>query len=283
MSPSAPVSLFSVRVVCFYRGIKIEQNTRLLIGLSSVRKVSSELSPDQRDQTNVSGLSYFRDLFFISSIKSQKYCDEIQPPQRRVTQLADKEVHSIDLAGSPLTSREYLELRDHEMDVWLRVSPSRAAVRVRMVVTPVLRSCSSSDVWWTSCSQLGARAGPCVRRDLLCDGIINCGASGGSSDEAGERCRSRVKAGDSGSWFLPSLITLVSSGIFITGLMLFCCTLINRDKIRSSFQGPRGRTVAPAQVRDVRRSYLAPTAPEPDTDLEDRPPSYAEAILLPRP
>ena len=170
------------------------------------------------------------------------------------------------------------------MDVWLRLSSQIPASQrsLRLVVTPVLRSCSTSDIWWTPCSQAGS--GPCVRRDLLCDGIINCGAS----EEGGERCRTRVKAGDSGpgTWFLPSLVTLVSSGIFITGLMLFCCTLINRDKIRNSFQENSGQTGGHTRSLSTpvgATCYVAASAPVMDRDLEDRPPSYAEAILLPRP
>lgn len=217
-------------------------------------------------------MNRFRDLFFISSIKSKKYCDVIPPPVRRVSRLADKEVNTIDFGYSPLSSREHLELTDNEMDLWLRASSSQAAVRARLVVTPVLRSCSSSDVWWTSCSGGRGRAGPCVRRDLLCDGIVNCGAG----EEAEERCVSRVREGEAGpgAWFLPSLVTLVCSGIFITGLMLFCCTIINRDKIRTSFHRSRPDSAA----RQVTAS-----APRLETELEDRPPSYAEAIMLPRP
>ena len=176
----------------------------------------------------------------------------IQPPVRRVSTLADKEVSTIDFGDSPLASREYLELRDNEMDLWLRLSPSQRAVRARLVVTPVLRSCSSSDIWWTSCQEGRAGAGPCVRRDLLCDGIINCGAS----EEAGPRCVSRVRRGEAGpgAWLLPSLLTLLCSAIFITGLILFCCSLINRDKIRSSIQWSRGDTSADSQARPVSAS-----------------------------
>ena len=209
-------------------------------------------------------------MFWISSIKSKKYCDVIPPPVRRVSRLEDKEVNTIDFGDSPLSSREHLELTENEMDLWLRVSSSQAAVVARLVVTPVLRSCSTSDVWWISCSE--GRAGPCVRRDLLCDGIVNCGAG----EETEERCVSRVRSGEAGpgAWFLPSLVTLVCSGIFITGLMLFCCTIINRDKIRTSFRRSRPDTAA--------RPVVA-SAPRLETEVEDKPPSYAEAIMLPRP
>ena len=193
----------------------------------------------------------FRDLFYISTIKSEKYCGQIPPSQ---------------------SGREYLQTEDHRMYVWLRLGGptfSPAWRSVRLVVTPVLKTCDTSDIWWTPCGQSGP--GPCVRRDLLCDGIVNCGAR----EEAEERCRTRVKTGEPspGSWLLPSLVSLLCSGIFITGFMLFCCTFLNRHKIRNSFHENQ------ADTRPQTPGYEAATAPE----LEDRPPSYAEAILLPRP
>ena len=158
------------------------------------------------------------------------------------------------------------------MYVWLRLSRtshSPAWRSVRLVVTPVRRTCDTSDIWWTPCSQSGP--GPCVRRDLVCDGQVNCG----EAEEAEQRCRPRVQPGQPSpaSWLLPSLVTLVCSGIFVTGFMLFCCTFINREKIRNSFQ--ENQPGSPPQTE----GYEAASAPE----LADRPPSYAEAILLPRP
>ena len=160
------------------------------------------------------------------------------------------------------------------MYVWLRLRRPTSYFpqswrSVRLVVTPVLRSCDTTDIWWTPCSQSGA--GPCVRRDLLCDGLVNCQ----EEEETEQRCRTRVKPGEPspGSWLLPSLVTLVCSGIFVTGFMLFCCSFINRDKIRNRFQ--ENQTATRAETA----GYEAASAPE----LDDRPPSYAEAILLPRP
>ena len=222
----------------------------------------------------------FRDFAFISSIKSRKYCERVDPVTRtvRVT-AAGEEVPSIEYGDTPLEARHHAELADNEMYVWLRAAGAGAGpAEVRLVVTPVRRRCSSLDVWWTPCS---GGAGPCVRRDLLCDGIVNCGGGGQqlrAGDEAGATCRTRVLAAgagaDTGQWLVPSFIVFLASSVAGTGALLCCCSHLRRTKPRAEQRGDSGETAA------CYTEASAPPAPGTHADTEDSPPSYEEAILL---
>ena len=222
----------------------------------------------------------FRDFAFISSIKSRKYCERVDPVTRTVSvTAAGEEVPSIEYGDTPLEARQHAELADNEMYVWLRAAGAGPA-EVRLVVTPVRRRCSSLDVWWTPCS---GGAGPCVRRDLLCDGIVNCGGqqlrAGAAGDEAGATCRTRVQAAgagaDTGQWLVPSFIVFVASSVAGTGALLCCCSHLRRTKPRAEQRGDSGADTAACYTE-----ASAPPAPGTHADTEDSPPSYEEAVLL---
>ena len=222
----------------------------------------------------------FRDFAFISSIKSRKYCERVDPVTRTVSVTAGgEEVPSIEYGDTPLEARHHAELADNEMYVWLRAAGAGAGpAEVRLVVTPVRRRCSSLDVWWTPCA---GGAGPCVRRDLLCDGIVNCGGGGQqlrAGDEAGATCRTRVLAAgagaDTGHWLVPSFIVFVASSVAGTGALLCCCSHLRRTKPRAEQRGDPGDTAA------CYTEASAPPAPGNHADTEDSPPSYEEAVLL---
>ena len=222
----------------------------------------------------------FRDFAFISSIKSRKYCERVDPVTRTVSvTAAGEEVPSIEYGDTPLEARHHAELADNEMYVWLRAAGAGPA-EVRLVVTPVRRRCSSLDVWWTPCS---GGAGPCVRRDLLCDGIVNCGGqqlrAGAAGDEAGATCRTRVQAAgagaDTGQWLVPSFIVFVASSVAGTGALLCCCSHLRRTKPRAEQRGDSGADTAACYTE-----ASAPPALGTQADTEDSPPSYEEAVLL---
>ena len=219
----------------------------------------------------------FRDFAFISSVKSEKFCEHIEPsaPSVRVTEEGE-EVAEIDYGDTGLRDREHMELEDNEMYLWLRVSPSPSdSERVRLIVTPVQVRCSSTDIFWTPCS---SSSGPCVRRDLVCDGIVNCGQEITDTDESSEVCRSRVKPGPGVSTdpIVASFIGLVSLSVFATGALLCCCRYFRKDK---RDQDP---PLPPANLEDV--FYQNASAPPVSVgDNEDSPPSYAEAMALRRP
>ena len=189
-----------------------------------------------------------------------------------------EEVAEIDYGDTELRGREYMELEDNAMYLWLRVSHRPdLRERVRLIVTPVQRQCSSTDIFWTPCSSARSR-GPCVRRDLLCDGIVNCGQEISSMDESPEVCRSRVKPGPGVSTdpLVASFIGLVSLSVLATGALLCCCKYVRKDKREPESAQP------PAYLEDG--CYQNASAPPASTeDNEDSPPSYTEAMSLRRP
>ena len=65
----------------------------------------------------------FRDFAFISSVKSRKFCEHIEPSESsiRVTEEGEQ-VAEIDYSDPELRGSEYMELEDNEMYLWLRVS-----------------------------------------------------------------------------------------------------------------------------------------------------------------
>ena len=212
-------------------------------------------------------------------MKSRKFCEHIEPSEDsvRVTEEGE-EVAEIDHGYIDLKGREYRELEDNEMYVWLRASHrDDMRERVRLIVTPVQLQCSSSDIFWTPCSSSRSR-GPCVRRDLLCDGIVNCGRDVSTADESPEVCRSRVKPGPGVSTdpIVASFIGLVSLSVLATGALLCCCKYVRKDQHEQDHLQP------PAYLDNG--CYQNASAPPASTeDIEDSPPSYTEAMSLRRP
>ena len=97
----------------------------------------------------------------------------------------------INFGITPLTSRGYLENSFNEMYLWLQLKPSKirkSPYQVNLIITPVMSRCTSDNSFWTSCP--GSGSGPCVRRDLVCDGVVNCGQD---SDEDEHVCRKIFK------------------------------------------------------------------------------------------
>jgi len=215
-------------------------------------------------------LQFGRDFVFISSIKSKKFCEPISRITKTVT--VDEEgnkVSEIDYGTTDLRSREYLELNDNEMYIWL-VARSRS--QMRLIVTPVMKTCSRLNSWWTPCSGQGHR-GPCVRRDLVCDGEVNCGLNSG--DESPSFCRTRVQSAppDLGHWLVPSYLGIVVSSVLLTAIILCCCKYVRKEVMKTSNSSNND---------DL--EYITPSAPPAlgDNNEDCPPPSYSEAMLQDR-
>lgn len=224
------------------------------------------------NKTNIN----FRDFAFFSSVKSKKFCEHIEPSVHSVMVTEEgEEVAEIDYGDTELSGREHRELEDNEMYVWLRASHrDDMSERVRLIVTPVQLQCSSTDIFWTPCSSSRSR-GPCVRRDLLCDGIVNCGREVSTTDESPAVCRSRVRPGPGVSTdpIVASFLGLVSLSVLATGALLCCCKY---------FRKPQREQDPPAYLEDG--CYQNASAPPASIeDGEDSPPSYNEAMSLRRP
>jgi len=119
-------------------------------------------------------IQFGRDILFITSFRSDKFCDKIQGsfPSMQNRTAAIKLPKSV----TPLSQRTYLETTDQEMDVWIKLklnSPSLSSIKtVSFIATPVLRNCGGQDVGYRRCS--GGSGGYCVREQFFCDGHVNC-------------------------------------------------------------------------------------------------------------
>ena len=100
---------------------------------------------------------------------SQKFCGVVSLP-------VSKEVNGVrkfEFPGSMLKTRIYTEDTDREMDIWIKInSPGdgQDEKTLTMVVTPFKKTCKRKDSQYQKC---GTRSS-CVRKELFCDGRVNC-------------------------------------------------------------------------------------------------------------
>ena len=75
--------------------------------------------------------------------------------------------------GSTMNTRIYTEDSDREMDIWINInSPEdgQEEKTLTLVGTPVKKTCKCHDSQYQKC---GYRSS-CVRKELFCDGRVNC-------------------------------------------------------------------------------------------------------------
>ena len=113
-------------------------------------------------------VQFGRDILFVTTHLSQKYCGDIELP-------VSTEVNGVtkfEFPSSPLDTRIYTENSDREMDIWIHVNSdgSQEDKTLTLVVTPFKKTCKRKDNQYQKC---GYRAS-CVRKELFCDGRVNC-------------------------------------------------------------------------------------------------------------
>ena len=122
----------------------------------------------------------FRDRAFITTYRSQKFCG-YRPNNNGFLRKAGK--------GSNLT-RMYVEERDHEMDLFIKISKRHITTRpryLRMTVTVIKKNCGSKNPFYRQCPHTSH----CIKREFFCDGRVNCAwpnAEAGGTDET--KCES---------------------------------------------------------------------------------------------
>jgi len=148
-------------------------------------------------------VQFGRDILFITSYRSNKYCGEIQgrtvPLPLGVNSSAQREQSVDEKAPTPLSKRIYSESSDQEMDIWLQLEVPPAGwpghKTVSLTVTPYKKSCGNEDHNHRRCS-LSSRE--CIRRELFCDGRVNCALpSSKPPDEASCRATAEPKTSKS--------------------------------------------------------------------------------------
>ena len=237
---------------------------------------------------------YFRDFLIFTSYKSDKRCGTFEAPKQIFNN--DGTLLSIDSGETSLKEREYLEAEDDEMDIWMVIHPSepqQQTKHLRLIVTPFKKVCSKSDYLYKQCPSNKK----CIKRELFCDGIINC--DGEEKEEKDEYCLKESVLPGSGMFMsIPVIIIIVIvSLVVIMGTIVLCKVAREYYKlviIRS--EGPPARTPptitrsnttrtpsSSVLQRDITEHHITPSAPIMSTGeahpyLSPLPPSYNEVM-----
>ena len=116
-------------------------------------------------------VQFGRDILFITSHRSNKYCGVIEGSVRSLPQNSSN--GDIQTITTPLDKRIYSESSDQEMDLWVKMTIESLGTRSKtlsLIVTPFKKTCSSMDHRYKRCGS----STNCVRAELLCDGVMNC-------------------------------------------------------------------------------------------------------------
>jgi len=158
-------------------------------------------------------LQFGREFLIFTSRKSAKMCQKMDHTERILRQ--DGSLYDIDYKGVPHEKREYLETVKREMDIWLAINPPKPGEgnkKVQLVVTPVKKKCPVDDRYYRQCPGTDR----CIKRELFCDGIINC--DGAPKDEQEEYCLIKSSSGTN-DIFLSIPIIIIIVVFSIVGLM----------------------------------------------------------------
>ena len=115
-------------------------------------------------------VQFGRDILFITSFRSKKYCGVINGSFPTTNKSSKAE---LPISVTPMSKRIYSESSDQEMDIWVKMtvpSPMATQKTLSLVVTPFKKSCSSTNTSYQKCG----KSGQCVRTQLFCDGTVNC-------------------------------------------------------------------------------------------------------------
>ena len=117
-------------------------------------------------------VQFGRDVFFITSYRSLRYCGLIRGDQAA---LQSNKSHIKEV--TPMKKRIYSESNDKEMDIWVKlaVPPISSEVKTfKFVVTAFKKSCAQGDNEYARCGEFPQ----CIRSELFCDGVVNCALPG---------------------------------------------------------------------------------------------------------
>jgi len=157
-----------------------------------------------------------RDFLVFTSHKGPKRCGKWEPARRVLRE--DGSLLRLDYGKTPRARREYIEDVDKEMDLWLVVHPAKKGEpnkQLKLVITPFKKHCVANDHYYKRCPS--TKQPQCIKRELFCDGQINCG--GFEKDEQMEYCLTHSGAGVDMFMTIPIIILIVVFSI--VGLMFF--------------------------------------------------------------
>ena len=231
---------------------------------------------------------------FLTTHLSSKYCSSFPP----VNQHQDPETGALvgyDFSNRSYTAREYVEYKDVEMDIWLRVFPvpQHASPKlVRLLVAPSKQGCVTDD-YYKRCDN----SDQCFKRELFCEKVVKCAVLKG--DDLERVCPSKDSPGS--FLYLPIIIIIIVFSIIAFSLLGFGVKILvkqfTRDRhFRSvSCTGPVsvprvagssvriGSSLAATERQALRSSRQTESLTEScsqEVNISPPPPSYSEVVAM---
>merc|ERR1719220_1754360 len=225
---------------------------------------SMKISPPLDGECEMDYVQFGRDILFITSHRSNKFCGTIEgtlplPPPRPTTTTSPSSNASLartvktskeSVAGStsyatPLPKRVYSEASDQEMDIWIQLAVPPADwpghKTLSLTVTPFMKSCRKEDRKLRRCSSSSRQ---CIRKELFCDGRINCALpSSKPLDEASCTRTTTPPESKSAAWkdsSLPTVTGFFSLVLFIAVVATFVYRRLKQERSKQN-GGSRGR------------------------------------------
>lgn len=197
-------------------------------------------------------VQFGRDILFITSYRSEKFCDRIQGSFPTLQNKTSN--FKLPPSVTPLAKRTYTETTDQEMDVWVKLrlhSPSITTIKtVSFVVTPVLRSCKGHDVGYRKC---GGKESYCVREQFFCDGQVNCATRHAviSPDELDCKMSATPLADlDKAEWSGDTLYIIIGPGLGVLIILLFVIVVYRKFPAVLNLPNTKYSSDPPAQAPD---------------------------------
>lgn len=241
--------------------------------------------PSKGGECETDYVQFGRDILFITSYRSRKYCGSIvgslpSPPRSNSSVVGRRGGDKV----TPLSKRVYSESNDQEMDIWLQLAVPPADwpghKTLALTVTPFLKSCRKENRKFRRCSSSSRQ---CIRRELFCDGRVNCALSGSKPlDEAScTSTNSPQQDSKSDHWqdsSLPTVTGLFSLGLFIAVVIGFVYKRLKQQQ-RSKQGHSRGTGGGGSQNHDD--LLVAINSSPPRVARRAPPPPYSEVPTIP--
>jgi len=263
---------------------------------------SMKISPPTDGDCEIDYVQFGRDILFITSHRSNKYCGTIEgafpatklattPPTGNIT--SNQEETTV-APRTPLSKRVYREDSDQEMDIWLQLAvpptdwPGHKTLSI--TVTPFKKSCKKKDNSYRRCSSSHSY---CIRKELFCDGRINCALEGASPpDETSCSLTASPPESDASIWQdagLPHFAGLFFGIVFLVVVLGYIAKNFHQKKPKPATISELDRRyersldmmeydsglIVPVERNPPRVARRAPPLPPSYTDSVDRDPPFA--------
>ncbi len=219
-------------------------------------------------------IQFARDELFLTTHKSPRYCGH-----RLRINSSNKEAAFRKFDGEGI--RFYVEERDSEMDVWVKLSGKGDNGRKRnvtLVATVIKKACSNRDRHYTRCAHTKA----CIRNELFCDGRSNCAWPNGDFATDEVQCSGYLNyngslSGSNSDMFKPANIPVIIIVVIVVIGVIIIFIVAARTFYRNVLKEPlRSQSSSTGGGRRRRRPSLEVTPAllhHPEGQVSDGPPS----------